>query len=146
MSDNPLLFLHSLLHLAPRKWKRGSVVWTPEERCDFTSIVPRFIRWTISSLWGILEQSNTRQCISGLHHVFCITICYTLAKKQPPECLRAHSTRAKAATTALACGVPVLDICQAATWASLHTFTKHYCLDSQVRRMASHPPASLCGQ
>ena len=66
--------------------------------------------------------------------VLCIKICYALAKKQPPEVLRAHSTRAKAATTALAHGVPVLDICQAATWASLYTFTKHYCLDSQVRQ------------
>lgn len=53
--------------------------------------------------------------------VLCIKICYALAKKQPPEGLRAHSNRGKAATTALAWGVPVLDICQAATWASLHT-------------------------
>ncbi|KAJ1093250.1 hypothetical protein NDU88_006355 [Pleurodeles waltl] len=66
--------------------------------------------------------------------VLCIKICYALAKKQPPEGLRAHSTRGKAATTALARGVPVVDICQAATWASLHTFAKHYCLESQVRR------------
>ena len=65
--------------------------------------------------------------------VLCIKICYALAKKQPPEGLRAHSTRAKAATTALARGVPVLDICQTATWASLYMLTKHYCLDSPVR-------------
>ncbi|KAJ1170436.1 hypothetical protein NDU88_002313 [Pleurodeles waltl] len=65
--------------------------------------------------------------------LLCIKMCYALAKKQPPEGLRAHSTRATAASTALALGVPVLDICQAASWASLHTFAKHYCLDSQVR-------------
>ena len=50
--------------------------------------------------------------------VLCIKICYALAKKQPPEGLRAHSTIAKAATTAWGCGVPVLDICRAATCAS----------------------------
>ncbi|KAJ1125318.1 hypothetical protein NDU88_003750 [Pleurodeles waltl] len=66
--------------------------------------------------------------------LLCIKMCYALAKKQPPEGLRAHSTRATAASTALAHGVPVLDICQATTWASLHTFAKPYCLDSRVRR------------
>ena len=40
--------------------------------------------------------------------VLCIKICYALAKKQLPEGLQAHST--KAPTTALAHGVPVLDI------------------------------------
>ncbi|XP_069072210.1 extracellular calcium-sensing receptor-like [Pleurodeles waltl] len=66
-------------------------------------------------------------------------MCSALAKKQPPEGLRAHLTRATAATTALACGMPVLDICQATTWTSLHTFTKHYCLDSQISYFSSSP-------
>ncbi|KAJ1085080.1 hypothetical protein NDU88_005213 [Pleurodeles waltl] len=47
--------------------------------------------------------------------VLCIKICYALAKKQPSEVLRAHCTRGKAASTTLARGVPVLDICQAAS-------------------------------
>ena len=66
--------------------------------------------------------------------VFYIKICYALTKKQLTEGLRAHSTRAKAATTVLARGVPDLYICQAADWASVHTFTKLYCLDSQVQQ------------
>ncbi|KAJ1097500.1 hypothetical protein NDU88_002618 [Pleurodeles waltl] len=66
--------------------------------------------------------------------LLCFNMCYALAKKQPPEDLHAHSTRATAASTALARGLPVLDISQAAMWAFLHTFAKHYCLDSQVRR------------
>ncbi|KAJ1086512.1 hypothetical protein NDU88_006628 [Pleurodeles waltl] len=66
--------------------------------------------------------------------ILCIKLCYSLAKKEPPVGLRVHSTRAKAASSALARGVPVVDIGRAATWASLHTFVKHYCLDSEVRR------------
>ena len=62
-----------------------------------------------------------------------IKIWYALAKMLPSESLQAHSTITKAATTALACGVPLLDICQAATWASLPTFMNHYCLDGQDR-------------
>ena len=66
--------------------------------------------------------------------VLCIKICYSLAKKVPPEGIRAHSTCAKTSSSALARGVPIADICKAVTWASLHTFAKHYCLDSEVRR------------
>ena len=66
--------------------------------------------------------------------ILCIKICYGLVQKEPPEGIRAHSTRTKSFTSALAPGVPIVDICKAATWASLHTFGKHYCLDSEVKR------------
>ena len=73
--------------------------------------------------------------------VLCIKICYSLAKKVLPEGIRAHSTRAKS-SSALARGVPIADICKAVTWASLHTFAKHYYLDSEVRR-DSHSARSV---
>lgn len=66
-------------------------------------------------------------------------ICYGLAKKLVPEGLRIHSTRAKSISTEIVHIVPVLGICQAATCASLHTFTKHCSLVSQVLWDGVHP-------
>lgn len=45
------------------------------------------------------------------------------------ERLRAHSTRSMAAWWALFKGVSLQDICSAASWASPHTFIRHYWLD-----------------
>lgn len=65
--------------------------------------------------------------------ILCIKIFYAMAKEEPPEGIRAPSTGAKSSSSALARGVPVIDICKVAAWASLNTFAKHYCLVSEVR-------------
>ncbi|XP_065325845.1 uncharacterized protein LOC134621241 [Pelmatolapia mariae] len=46
-----------------------------------------------------------------------------------PHGVRAHSTRGMATSWALFRGVPVADICAAASWASPHTFVRFYRLD-----------------
>ncbi|KAL2087997.1 hypothetical protein ACEWY4_016825 [Coilia grayii] len=43
-----------------------------------------------------------------------------------PRCVRAHSTRSVAASWASLRGVPLSDICSAASWASTCTFTRFY--------------------
>lgn len=65
--------------------------------------------------------------------VQCITLCYTLAKRELPFKPRAHSTRGTGASIAFIANVPLESICKAATWSSVHTFTKHYCLDAHSR-------------
>uniref|UniRef100_A0A8C3FB52 NADH dehydrogenase [ubiquinone] iron-sulfur protein 6, mitochondrial n=1 Tax=Chrysemys picta bellii TaxID=8478 RepID=A0A8C3FB52_CHRPI len=62
----------------------------------------------------------------------CIRTCYDLAGVSAPH-LTAHSTRAQASSTAFLAQVPIQDICRAAVWSSVHTFTAHYALVQQSR-------------
>lgn len=75
--------------------------------------------------------------------VSCITLAYQLAHRPLPGKPKAHSTRGKAATIAMLHNVPIQDICKAATWRSIHTFTRHYCLDSDSQADARFGQASL---
>nr|XP_025033567.1 uncharacterized protein LOC112543511 [Pelodiscus sinensis] len=64
----------------------------------------------------------------------CIMECHSIRNKPLPSLPRAHSTRAVATSTAFARGVPLADICRAATWASSITFARHYAI---TKRWAS---------
>ncbi|XP_078514164.1 uncharacterized protein LOC144773171 [Lissotriton helveticus] len=65
-----------------------------------------------------------------------IQLCHKRAGQELAEGTRAHSTRKKGATIAFLANTPIEDICLAATWASVHTFTKHYCVDIQMNKEA----------
>ncbi|XP_030070322.1 translation initiation factor eIF2B subunit beta isoform X1 [Microcaecilia unicolor] len=65
-----------------------------------------------------------------------IASAYLLAGKTVPGALKAHSTRGQAASWAECSLVPPEEICKAATWSSLHSFSKHYRLDVQCRQEA----------
>lgn len=99
-------------------------------------------------LWGFTGVNKGKVVQKGTASsriVICIIIYYTLAKKLPPAGLKAHSIRTKAAQ---AHKVPVLDMCQATMWFSLHIFTKHYCINSQVpvgRALCPFSPAGFSG-
>ena len=58
-----------------------------------------------------------------------ITMAYEAKGVQPPEGIRAHSTRGLATSWALFRGVSLQDVCSAASWASPHTFVRYYQLD-----------------
>ncbi|XP_066524949.1 uncharacterized protein [Hoplias malabaricus] len=58
-----------------------------------------------------------------------IAVVYRCKGSQPPEGLRAHSTRGMATSWALFKGVSVLDLCTAVSWASGNTFARFYRLD-----------------
>lgn len=75
--------------------------------------------------------------------VSCITLAYQLSHKVLGGRPKAHSTRGKASTTALIKNVPISEICKAATWRSVHTFSRHYCLDSDAQADAQVGRASL---
>ncbi|XP_040294182.1 uncharacterized protein LOC121005476 [Bufo bufo] len=55
-----------------------------------------------------------------------ISLAYSSSGKSPPECLRAHSTRAMSTSSAERAAVSIEDICKAAVWSSPTTFFKHY--------------------
>ena len=57
------------------------------------------------------------------------TMAYEAKGVQPLGGIRAHSTRGLAPSWALFRGVPLQDICSAASWASPHTFERYYRLD-----------------
>ncbi|XP_052430666.1 uncharacterized protein LOC127971591 [Carassius gibelio] len=58
-----------------------------------------------------------------------ISLAYACRGSQPPEGLRAHSTRGMATSWALLRGVSVQEICAAASWATPHTFVRFYRLN-----------------
>ncbi|XP_063350743.2 uncharacterized protein LOC134642723 [Pelmatolapia mariae] len=58
-----------------------------------------------------------------------ISLAYSTRGLALPHGVRAHSTRGMATSWALFKGVPVADICAAASWASPHTFVRFYRLD-----------------
>ena len=55
--------------------------------------------------------------------------CYSVMEKTPPKELKAHSTRASAASWAEKAGATPEQICKAATWSRFSTFVQHYRLD-----------------
>ena len=58
-----------------------------------------------------------------------IRLAYTSQQVDPPQALRAHSTRGMAASWALHKGVSIQEICTAASWATSSTFATYYNLD-----------------
>ncbi|KAJ7326746.1 hypothetical protein JRQ81_016505 [Phrynocephalus forsythii] len=72
-----------------------------------------------------------------------IKLSYELAKVPLPLGIRAHSTRAMASSAAFLKGVPLDDICQAATWSTPDTFVTHYRVDAHVRSATSFGRAVL---
>jgi integrase len=58
-----------------------------------------------------------------------ITDAYTHFGKDPPVGVKAHSTRATAASMAALKGVAIADICRAASWSSHYVFANFYRLD-----------------
>lgn len=58
-----------------------------------------------------------------------ISLAYACRGVQPPQGLRAHSTRGVPTSWALFRGISIEEICAAACWASPHTFVRFYRLD-----------------
>ncbi|XP_073408896.1 uncharacterized protein [Dendrobates tinctorius] len=58
-----------------------------------------------------------------------ITMAYSAKGEDPPQGIKAHSTRAMSSSWAERANVPIEQICKAATWPSPSTFYSHYRLD-----------------
>ncbi|XP_067320485.1 uncharacterized protein [Anolis sagrei] len=72
-----------------------------------------------------------------------IQLAYQLAKKEPPSHIVAHSTRSVSTSQAFLRGVPLDQICRAATWSTPSTFASHYKLDIQAKKDAAFGRAVL---
>lgn len=83
-----------------------------------------FVSWAPSHKGRALTRQRLSYWV-----VEAITLAYESRGLQPPERLRAHSTRSMATSWALFRGTLVRDICAAASWASPHTFVRFYRLD-----------------
>lgn len=59
--------------------------------------------------------------------------CYESTGTQPSLRMVAHSSRSQATSTALLKNVLFSEICKVTTWASVHTFKKHYALIHAIR-------------
>lgn len=68
-----------------------------------------------------------------------IDLAYDLARVPKPQHVTVHSTCAVAASVVFLDGVPLQDICAAATWSNPDTFVRHYAVD--VRAQCSAPLA-----
>ena len=62
-----------------------------------------------------------------------ISKAYSSQGLDPPQGVRAHSTRAVGASLAFERGLSVFDICRAATWSDSLVFAKHYRLDAVLQ-------------
>jgi hypothetical protein len=58
-----------------------------------------------------------------------ISAAYEVRNLPSPLLLKAHSTRGVASSKALLAGISLQEVCDAAGWASPHTFIRHYSLD-----------------
>ena len=65
-----------------------------------------------------------------------IRMAYTNQGVEPPQALRAHSTRGMAASWALHKGVSIQEVCTAASWSSSSTFATYYNLDVAAPTLA----------
>ena len=89
-----------------------------------------FVSWAPHARWKGKPITKVRlsQWI-----VEAIQLAYASSGVELPEGLRAHSTRGMAASWALARGVPIQDVCAAASWSSPLTFATYYNLDVAPR-------------
>nr|XP_061802709.1 uncharacterized protein LOC133593969 [Nerophis lumbriciformis] len=70
-----------------------------------------------------------------------ISYSYQMACRPLPSGVRCHSTRGVATSWAALKGVPLEDICAAASWSAPGTFFRFYCLDVT----SPHPLGAVCG-
>ncbi|KAJ7332628.1 hypothetical protein JRQ81_014808 [Phrynocephalus forsythii] len=75
----------------------------------------------------VTAQTISRWIIEAIH------LAYQLSGTSLPASPRGHSMRAVASSSAFLKGVPLSDICKAATWSTSSTFTQHYKLDVRAR-------------
>ncbi|XP_029975786.1 uncharacterized protein LOC115408980 [Salarias fasciatus] len=90
-----------------------------------------FVSWAKSRLGRPVSKQRLSHWI-----VWAIALAYNAKGLQPPEGLRAHSTRGLTTSWALFRGVSVEEICAAASWASSHTFARFYRLDVTAPTLA----------
>lgn len=84
----------------------------------------------------MITMQRLSKCI-----IICVAMFYTAKGVTAPDKFTVHLTKAHS-TSFVAC-VPIMAICRAATWSSIHTFTRHYILSTALREDANVGKAVL---
>ncbi|XDV34775.1 hypothetical protein PO909_004902, partial [Leuciscus waleckii] len=83
-----------------------------------------FVYFGLSKKGSLVSKQTISKWI-----VEAISSAYEVRNLPSPLLIKAHSTRGVASSRALLAGVSLQEVCDAAGWASPHTFIKHYSLD-----------------
>lgn len=115
-------------HDKEREWHcldvRRALSFHIERTKDWRKSEALFVSFRKSSLGLQISTSTLSRWVKG-----CIILAYKANGLLPPEGIVAHSLRG-AATMAVYRSFPSLEtICRAATWKSVHSFTRHYRVD-----------------
>lgn len=129
---------------------------TPAERSLHTLDVQRCLKFYLQRTSGFRRSTQLFIAFSTPRKGLAITkqgisrwianairYCHQAAGRPLQGRIRAHSTRSVSSSAALFAGVSIKDICRAATWSSVHSFTKHYCLEASDRGDAAVGQAVL---
>ncbi|XP_041445392.1 uncharacterized protein LOC121402804 [Xenopus laevis] len=105
---------------------------------DLVRIISHYLTrtqaWRKSERLFVIPRGPRRGCAPSKATISrwiveCIVFAYHKTGREVPRDLKAHSTRALAASWAAEARAPPDVICKAARWSSLHTFIKHYKLN-----------------
>lgn len=102
---------------------------------SYVCLSPRpssFCHLWLTFTWPEISSQHLAGWIKGT-----IDLSYELAHKPLHNMVQAHATRAVATSTAFLHGVPLHEVCAAATWSMPSTFVTHYALDVRARRDAA---------
>lgn len=86
-----------------------------------------FVSFRKSNLGQRISTSTISRWIRG-----CIILAYKAKSEEPPQGVTAHSLRGAATSVAYRSFPSLETICKAATWKSVHSFTKHYRIDKMA--------------
>lgn len=97
-----------------------------------------FVSYSKRNLGERVSSQRLSRWVVGL-----ICLCYSLSKVPLPIQISAHSTRAMAASQAFLRGIPLHEICKAATWRTPTTFIRHYAIESRAAQAGAMGRAVL---
>nr|XP_008107943.1 PREDICTED: inositol hexakisphosphate kinase 3 isoform X1 [Anolis carolinensis]XP_008107944.1 PREDICTED: inositol hexakisphosphate kinase 3 isoform X1 [Anolis carolinensis]XP_016848789.1 PREDICTED: inositol hexakisphosphate kinase 3 isoform X1 [Anolis carolinensis] len=133
--QNPASPLEIMLHSLD---VRRALAYYVQRTAEYRKSPQLFLKYRMDKLGTPVSSQRLASWI-----VSTIRLAYRLADQDPPQRITAHSTRAMAASQAFLKGVPLEDICKAATWSSSLTFASHYKLDIMAKKDAAFGRAVL---
>ncbi|KAJ7345596.1 hypothetical protein JRQ81_001546 [Phrynocephalus forsythii] len=100
-----------------------------------------FVRTTDPHKGNAASSQSISKCLCNT-----IKLAYQSENVPLPASPRAHSTHGVASSTAFLQGIPIQDICKAATWSSSSTFASHYKLHTRAQADAAFGRAVLASE
>lgn len=126
-----LIIHHLPFHHPLQMLNVACILWTFTELLPSMCLVQPHIDSPLDSLCVSLHKTMAVLFLQELSRWIVSTnsLAYELGWTLLPSQPRPHSTRAMSTSTAFLQGIPLPDICRAATWTTPFTFATHYRLD-----------------